>query len=516
MPEASYARVLCTTSSGTNAIGTSAAAIFDTDHSSVVFTNSVSKSITWDQSAGTFTFNNAGIYHVCANLITESSAGTQTHTVTFNLNAEAAIYTGSVTAPASMDPVGHTHQRIISVSAGDVLHAKMATSAATAAVGAGSALVINEITSAVYASSTVTTAGTNSITTEFNPYDTDGDGPAFAAAGKVANGITWEDTPGRMTVPSAGRYFIMVTNFHATGETTNSDIDIKLKSGSDVLWTADSRNHSSTDPMESTICVIEDLAASAEIMVTWDIGSGACHAALGATFTMYKLNDKISDRQKTLDLVNSYITVVNKAEMTASAAKTNPFDEDSYSSADFDTRTSGGITFNSADGTFTFAKEGTYWVIFNSYVKVASDSVVNTIIKVTDGVNDPDILNASPRVDSFIDPSNRTFATTHYMVAGDSLIVTIDSDSADIQAFPGTSMTIVRVPDWAHKETAGSNLIGDDFTINTFSQGGLSVQHQRTADQVPFALGVKGPMSLRGKVVGTTTPYNVTKGQKKN
>ena len=102
------------------------------------------------------------------------------------------------------------------------------------------------------------------------------------------------------------------------------------------------------------------------------------------------------------------------------------------------------------------------------------------------------------------------------MVAGDSLIVTIDSDSADIQAMPGTSMTIVRVPDWAHKETAGSNLIGDDFTINTFSQSGLSVQHQRTADQVPFSLGVKGPMSLRGKVVGTTAPYSVTKGQKKN
>ena len=515
MPEASYARVLCTTSSANTAIGTSAAAIFDTDHSSVVFTNSVSKSIIWDQSAGTFTFSNAGVYHVCTNLITESSSGTQIHTVTFNLNADGAIYTGSVTAPAVMDPVGHTHQRIISVSAGDVLHVKMATSANTAAVGAGSALVINEITSAVYASSTVTTAGTNSITTEFNPYDTDGDGPAFAAAGKVASGITWEDTPGRMTVPSAGRYIIMVTNFHATGETTNSDIDIKLKSGSDVLWTADSRNHQATDPMESTICVIENFAASAEITVTWDIGSGACHAALGATFTMYKLNDKISNRQKTLDLVNSYITVVNKADMTASGLKINPFDEDSYSSADFDTRSSGGITFNSADGTFTFAKEGTYWVIFNSYIKVASDSIVNTIIKVT-GDAITNILNASPRVDSFIDPSNRSFATTHYMVAGDSLIVTIDSDSADIQAMPGTSMTIVRVPDWAHKETAGSNLIGDDFTINTFSQSGLSVQHQRTADQVPFSLGVKGPMSLRGKVVGTTAPYSVTKGQKKN
>jgi hypothetical protein len=124
MPAASFAEVLCTTSSGNTAIGTSAIALFDEDHNSVVFSNQISDDIVWDRTAGTFRFKNDGIYHVVVNLITETAAGTRTHTVTFNLNSAAAIYTGAALTPAAFDPLSHTHQRIISISAGDVLHVK--------------------------------------------------------------------------------------------------------------------------------------------------------------------------------------------------------------------------------------------------------------------------------------------------------------------------------------------------------------------------------------------------------
>jgi hypothetical protein len=49
-------------------------------------------------------------------------------------------------------------------------------------------------------------------------------------------------------------------------------------------------------------------------------------------------------------------------------------------------------------------------------------------------------------------------------------------------------------------ESTPSGLISDDFTINTYSQDNLSVQHTRYGpEQVPFILGTRGPLSLRGR-----------------
>ena len=125
----SYAYVECTTSSANTAFDTSAKHVFDADHGSVVFTDDISDDIVWDRSAGTFNFKETGIYHIVANLITESDTATNIHTFTFNLNSDSAIYTGAALCPAAFDPVGHTHQRIISISAGDVLHIKGVSSA---------------------------------------------------------------------------------------------------------------------------------------------------------------------------------------------------------------------------------------------------------------------------------------------------------------------------------------------------------------------------------------------------
>ena len=517
MPAASYAKIICTTSSANTAVGTSAIALFDSDLGSVAFESNISKDIVWSTTAGTITFQNDGTYHIVANLITETASGMRTHTVTFNLNSDSAIYTGAVLTPATFDPLSHTHQRIISVSAGDVLHIKGVANASTFGINAGSSLIINKITSGVFASSTVSTAGTNDVTTEFNPLDTDGDGPAFGSTFKVASGITFDGAAGSMTVPSAGRYFIMVNNLIGAGGTTNSDNTIHIKSGITELYTVATRVQHQTDAEETTICFVEDLAASAVLTMTWDIGSGNCFAALGTTFTVYRLNDDISNRQEALDFTGELIAVVNKASSTASAAEINPFDEDSYSSppADFDTRYANGITFASSDGTFTIGEKGTYWIFYTAQISTASDAKVTTKIKVNGTV----IYTSVAHIDSLNDPMNRTHSTIIDCSDGDSITSTIDSDSPNIQQLAGSTMTIVRIPDWRYKETAGDDLIDSDFTINTFSQGSMSAQYQRSVDQLPFIMGVRGPLSLRGKVIGTTDPYypyHVAKGDKKN
>ena len=515
MPAASYAKIICTTSSANTAIGTSAIALFDSDLGSVAFESNISKDIVWSTTAGTITFQNDGTYHIVANLITETASGMRTHTVTFNLNSDSAIYTGAVLTPATFDPLSHTHQRIISVSAGDVLHIKGVANASTFGINAGSSLIINKITSGVFASSTVSTAGTNDVTTEFNPLDTGGDGPAFGSTFKVASGITFDGAAGSMTVPSAGRYFIMVNNLIGAGGTTNSDNTIHIKSGITELYTVATRVQHQTDAEETTICFVEDLAASAVLTMTWDIGSGNCFAALGTTFTVYRLNDDISNRQEALDFTGELIAVVNKASSTASAAEINPFDEDSYSSppADFDTRYANGITFASSDGTFTIGEKGTYWIFYTAQISTASDATVTTRIK----VNGTAIFTSAVHLDSLNDPMNRTHTTIVDCVAGASITTTIASNSPNIQHLAGSSITIIRVSDWAHRETTPVALIAGDFTINTQKINTLSRQYDRMPDQVPFILGTRGPLSLRGRSFAVTeTPPNVSTGDKKN
>ena len=505
----SFAHVLCTTSSATTAIGTSAAYIFDTDHGSVAFSSNISGDITWDEDGGTFTFARAGVYHVIVNAITSQVTSNRLQTTTFHLNSDAAIYTAAPFIDKDMDPVEVTHQRIISIAAGDVLHIKTKTGANTMGIEKGTSVIIMEITSGVYASSTVTTSASNDTTDEFNPYDTDlSGGPVFATAGKIASGVTFTQTAGSMTVPSDGKYLIMVSNMFAAGGTTNSNITMKLKEGSNVLYTGASRLHSTTDPFEHTICVIEDLDASEVLTVTWDIGSGRCQAEKGATFTVYKLQEgrttHTNPKRRGQDL---YASVVNKATLTATAAEVNPFDEDSYSSADFDTRTSNGITFAAGDGSFTVSKPGLYFVMHNALITVAGDVVVTMKIKVN-GV--AQVTSDSSHVDSLDDPENRTIQGLLSLREGDVVSATIDANTAvNIGHDAGSHLTIFRYSPFSKaRPVKASGRIKRDNSFDTFSIENLTAQYEGNADQVPFKLG--GGLNLRGK----TTAGAVTGGGK--
>ena len=64
--------------------------------------------------------------------------------------------------------------------------------------------------------------------------------------------------------------------------------------------------------------------------------------------------------------------------------------------------------------------------------------------------------------------------------------------------------------DYTEEDTSDSTtLVGDDFTINTFSSAVLGAQHTKTGDQVPFSLGTPGARFLRGR----PTAYAAEKGE---
>tara|TARA_R110000782_G_scaffold26478_1_gene67829 strand:- start:2 stop:1999 length:1998 start_codon:yes stop_codon:yes gene_type:complete len=364
---ASFAHVLCTTSSAVDAIAASALPVFDSDHDDVVFSENTSDDITYTATAGTFTFAKAGTYHVVLTLVTSQETSDRLQTTTFELNSDGVIYSAAPFIDFAMDPTETTHQRIITVAAADVLNIETTTPGHTMGIVKGTSVIITEITSGVFASSTVTTAGSNNTTDAFNPFDTDGDGPAFAAAGLIASGVTFAGAAGSMTVPSAGKYLIMINHMFAAGGSTNSNITMLLvrtrDSTDSTLLSNAVRLHSTVDPTEHTMCVIEDLAASDVLTVSYDIGAGRCQAELGATFTVYKLEEGSTGlyppTRRGQDL---YACVVMQRQTLAAATEINPFEASKLLGAESAVQVADGdaangltekqhITLTSTDGT---------------------------------------------------------------------------------------------------------------------------------------------------------------------
>ena len=204
----------------------------------------------------------------------------------------------------------------------------------------------------------------------------------------------------------------------------------------------------------------------------------------------------------------------HKAQTTASAAAINPFKAGNYSSASFETKAARGITFTSSEGIFTVAKEGLYTIVYRPTLQAGADAFVTIIIS----VNGVAMVTANtPQIDSSVDPRDVTVSAFLALELGDEITVTADSNaSVNVTHQAGTSITILRYFGlFRHLdilETAAASLISDDNTINTYSRGNLSAQHDRNVDQVPFKFGIRGPGTLRGR---GTNPSVVKGGDKK-
>jgi len=175
----------------------------------------------------------------------------------------------------------------------------------------------------------------------------------------------------------------------------------------------------------------------------------------------------------------------------------SPFDNDSYSSADFETRSSSGITFTAADGKFTISEPGLYAVVFAPIFSLSSGGT--TVITID--VNGTTQVTSTAKVANGPDPLDRTTTAFLELNKNDYVEVFTDMEAGKPAVIKtGTSISIYRYFGFFKTEdTLASGLISNDFTINTFSQDNLSVQYERSVDQVPFKKGIRGPISLRGR-----------------
>ena len=130
---------------------------------------------------------------------------------------------------------------------------------------------------------------------------------------------------------------------------------------------------------------------------------------------------------------------------------------------------------------------------------VGADSVVITTKILVNGVivasSDTVLVHALP------DPLNLTNTAFVELQRNDVVTVLTDANTAiNIAHSAGSHITMFRYFGFFRtQEALASGLIGDDLTINTFSQGNLSVQYDRNVDQIPLKFGIRGPGTLRGR-----------------
>ena len=508
----SYANILCTTKSAANAFAGSALPVFDTDLSSVAFSSKVSRDITWDQSAGTITFSKAGVYHVVFTAHTSQATAVGVQTVTFDVGG-VVKYTGTSYFNLGYEPKESTFQRILSFAAGDVLTVKMLTSAGTAGLEKGASLIITEITSGDYASATVSTVSGDVGVSELNPFDTDiTNAAAIADDHKIANGIAFTADEGKMTVPRDGKYLIMVTNLYNANASSGVNVNIVMylnknsatSSGTILTQTVKMRNND--DPSENTFCVIEDLDADDYITATWNAaGATAALVMPGCSLTIYRLGEfdtaHANPKKRGQD---KYLSLVNLAAMTATASEVNPWDEDSYSSASWSSRSSSGITHSASAGTFTVDAPGLYVLFFNPILQINSGDTITMKVK----VNGATLVTADTvRISSDPDPLDRGLSAFLALKAGDVITITLDAASNNVGFNTGSSITIFRYSPFAKRRGVPTGRIKNDHSLDTFSIENLTAQYEGNADQVPFSLGIRGRISR-----GRTTAPTVTGG----
>jgi len=532
--EASYAYALCTAQSSVGAIESTPEAVFTTDHTGIAFTSRDSLNVSLDISTGLVTFNKSGAYHVCVVLQADQNGSSADQTLSMKIGNDSSvsyadassIYSALLRVNTGYDPTEGIHQRIVEAVAGNVLYIRVSTSAGTMGIDQGSSLIITRVVSDTYSGALIT-GNQDEVATEFNPFNqTSG---SFDAGNFKNNGIAYNTSLGKFTVPEDGKYHILSSNVVAIGSGADVNGDVKIcinknaaLGGAGTLVSGSFGVKTYDDPSEYTLSTIEDLDADDYLTLTLDFDQDSAGAegivvGAGTSLSIMKFNDGVV---ATNDLKGYYgdkrICVQSIVNSSAEAGEFNPFDSD-YTSA-VTTRTSSGITYTAASGIFTVDSDGMYVVEFTPSIAVNASSNIVLKMKIN-GIAGAVVLNTKIALTN--SPADRSLFDFVNLKAGDYVEVSIENvaGSNTCTANAGSLISIYRFHNFTKTESAPDGLISDDYTINTFSQTNLSAQYDRNPGiaggdaQVPFKFGIRGAGTLRGRI---TNPSVVKIGDKKS
>jgi len=527
-PYSSYFSIATLSDSNSLSTGASGeqANVFSASNYSSFSVNTVSSpDIEFDSTTGRITARVTGTYLlVFIPSVTLSSGLGVGVTARINRNGSNVVTVENLTAFTTTDPISATCHRVLDLTAGDYIGLTVSATSTDAIVAQNGTSFTMLKANGDYAS--LAQSGDGSAGTA-NTLEVIGN-TVLAGNNNITtnlNNITYNSNTGKLT-PANTRPFFLLATLVGASDTKTEETTIGVYANNTLIDEASALIHEDDDPNEESYGLLKTLTGGQTVSARYQGGTGTTITTKkGTSFSVLDLSN--SDGAGTPSAFISFSVAADSDPQNI--GEKNCFDEDlwtSYSTTVHSAATN--ISYASDTGFFTVQNAGKYLVLWNVVLGNSITSTDRNAIIKKDG---NEVYSVPLMVHTSFDPIERTICVILEAEANETFTFKLQGVRGKIAE--GTGVTIVKIDDLEHLDNsffydrpntnlfddhgAPAALIADDFTINSFSADGLSSQHNRLkTKQVPFSLGIRGPMSLRGKPASTDeTPQNVSTGIKK-
>ena len=464
------------------------------NYSSFLTSTVSSPDIEFDSATGRITVKATGTYLlVFIPTVTIASGGIGVN-VRIKKNGSTKVVLENLVAFTTTDPISATCHRILDLIAGDYIELTVSGTGTTAVVVENGTSFTMLKANGDYASLAQTGDGSAGTA---NALEVIGD-QDLAGSGNITtnlNNITYASGTGLLT-PANTRPFLLLASLVGESNTTSEETAIELYADGSLIDGAAALIHSGNDPNEESYGLLKTLTGGETVSARYRGGNTTTITTKkGTSFSVLDLSSNNGTGTP-----SAFISLAVAADSDAqTSGEKNCFDEGlwtSYSTTVHSAAT--GITYASNTGFFTVANAGKYLVLWNV---VLGDSTTSSNRNALIKKDSTTVYSVPLMVHTSFDPVERTICAIFDAEAGETFTFKLQGIRGKIAE--GTGVTMVKIDDLKdlHVQSAPTDpLIEDDFTINSFSAEGLSPQYDRAGtDQVPFALGERGPRNLRGR-----------------
>ena len=507
-----------------------------------------SPDIDYDAAAGTVTVNTAGNYFIyfAPMFVTSDTSGSSFLSV-FNIlkNGSDIFTTTGMKIFTAQDPAQVACHTVAALAAGDVITSTFNSSSGSIPIGtvAGTTLILLRITGHFAAARNTADGSATSNTGNLKTFDDANPGVGTVATN--TNGVTFDATGGEFFA-TAERLFINLQTLMISvgGATSNIQNRLTLDNSTSDHGFMDIMLGGSTNsasPINHTQQILKAIPANLDSVPTVKESSSGVALQLkkGTCFSMIDVGNQGSVPSSFLNIV----VTTSGLEDDLGTTEINIYDDSEYSSLttvdpnDETNKATGGnaggpasavdatiggnrgITYNPADGTFTFSESGDYLIMSNLGINDVSGN--------TDGCNhrikknNVEIAFALFFMRSNRDPVTNLLTTIAPFKKGDVLTVTAQRTGGTARLQDGISIIIVRLgpvqsaaPGFDQLFDGGSNGTGQSIVQadNTIDSADKGDQRDRRTEQSPFRMTVNGPLTLRGRA-RSSLPFNVAAGK---
>jgi hypothetical protein len=455
--------------------------------------------ISYDASTGRVTFARGGTFLIVTDILVLVSGATGI-VIKVKVNGSDRYISSPLITIDVQDPRSWTCHGMLDVADGDYLEVTIDSSTSElAAIQNGTSLVLlramGDYGSLLYTarSDAVDPAGG-----EHALFDSDNAGTVTG----IRKGVTLAASTGLMTPATTRKFLMFSTPQLVVGG--NGEVNHRLFANGSAIDGLPGQFRTSSDPQEMSYGFLKELTGGQTTSVRLN-GTDTVRCEEGTSFSIFDISDEGVDP-------SAYLSFTVDSDSADLAGGTDAcFD----GLAKTDQVTAVGITYTSSGGTFVVANSGKYFILWTLMLGTV-DAGVRTL-SVINGTKDTTVYTHEPwYIGANNGPMEKTVCLIVDAEAGDSFRFIITDGEAKIDA--GTAITMFKVDDARFRQEEADALIADDYTINTFAIDTLGKQHDRAGSkQVPFVLGIPGPMSLRGRgFASTDEPHFVAPGDKKN